>query len=58
MLHQNFYSIHLKTMYMQTHVPSEGGLGAGIKPNSIYRPGLSPYSAKQEELIVFSGRFF
>jgi len=36
------------------HKPSEGGLGKGGKTNSVYRPGLSPYTAKQEELIVFS----
>ena len=32
---------------MQTHAPSAGGLGSGSKQGSIYRPGLSPYTAKQ-----------
>ena len=35
------------------HTPSEGGLGAGIKPDSVYRPGLSPFKPKQEETIMF-----
>ncbi|KAH7624396.1 hypothetical protein Ndes2526B_g00590 [Nannochloris sp. 'desiccata'] len=36
------------------HVPSQGGLGTNGKKFSVYAPGLSPYTAKQEELIVFS----
>lgn len=36
------------------HTPTEGGMGTSGKVNSVYRPGLSPYTAKQEELIVFS----
>ena len=36
------------------HIPTEGGLGTSGKEHSIYAPGLSPYTAKQEELIVFS----
>lgn len=36
------------------HVPGQGGLGTANKEHSIYAPGLSPYTAKQEELIVFS----
>lgn len=37
------------------HVPTQGGLGNGSgKKSSVYAPGLSPYTAKQEELIVFS----
>ena len=31
-----------------------GGLGSNGKQGSLYRPGLSPYTAKQEELIVFA----
>jgi hypothetical protein len=36
------------------HQPTKGGLGSSSKPESVYRPGLSPYTAKQEEMIVFS----
>jgi hypothetical protein len=36
------------------HVPTQGGLGTNGKKSSVYAPGLSPYTAKQEELIVFS----
>jgi hypothetical protein len=36
------------------HVPTQGGLGVYGKKSSVYAPGLSPYTAKQEELIVFS----
>ena len=37
-----------------THIPTEGGLGVNGKENSVYAPGLSPYTAKQEENIVFA----
>lgn len=37
-----------------THIPTEGGLGVNGKENSVYAPGLSPYTAKQEETIVFA----
>jgi hypothetical protein len=36
------------------HKPSQGALGTNGKKSSVYAPGLSPYTAKQEELIVFS----
>lgn len=36
-----------------THVPTPGGLGSNGKPESVYRPGLSPFSPKDEENIVF-----
>jgi hypothetical protein len=36
------------------HVPTQGGMGTAGKKSSVYAPGLSPYTAKQEELIVFS----
>lgn len=38
-----------------SHKPTEGGMGTNGKANSVYRPGLSPYTPKQEELIVFAG---
>lgn len=36
------------------HKPTEGGLGNAGKAHSVYAPGLSPYTPKQEEMIVFS----
>jgi hypothetical protein len=42
--------------FLQAHIPTEGGLGHSGKPGGIYRPGLSPYTAKQEEMIVFAVR--
>ena len=36
------------------HKPTAGGLGTSGKEHSVYAPGLSPYTAKQEELIVFA----
>lgn len=36
-----------------SHEQSEGGLGASKKEGSVYRPGLSPFTPKQEEKIVF-----
>jgi hypothetical protein len=41
--------------WLQAHPPSPV-LGAALnKSDSVYRPGLSPYSPKQEEHITFAG---
>lgn len=35
------------------HIPTPGGLGSSDKSDSIYAPGLSPFTAKEEEGIIF-----
>jgi len=40
-----------------SHPPSKGGLGSSVDDNdesSVYRPGLSPITAKQEEMVTFA----